>query len=141
MLAVVLGLVAVLTVVAVVVSSNRQPTEFDPASPEGTVQTYLRAVFDGRSEEAAALLAADSPCGAVDLDRTYVPDPMRVVLLGTTTETDRAWVHVRIMPPDAEPLAPQESGEEQTFRLVRSGDGWALAGVPWPMFDCAGGSS
>jgi hypothetical protein len=135
-LAIVLGVVAVVAVVAVVVSTTRSAPTYDRGTPTGIVQAYLSAVIEGDHAEAAAFLAAESPCEIEDLDRAYVPEEARVVLRDSEVGPDTARVQVEVL------MSPggifDEYAEVHNFRLVKQDDDWLITGEPWPMFDCAG---
>ena len=137
-LAVALAALVVLAVAAAVVAANRPGVAIDPASPEATVQAFVRAAVDGRSREAAALLAPGSDCDATDVaDQLPMGSTPRVVLLGTETQGDSARVEVRIVYSDASgPFDPAEFTEQHTYQLVRSAGAWRLAGIPWPLYEC-----
>ena len=55
--------VVVLVLVAVLVIVFRpEPIQYDPATPEGRVQTYVRAVIDRDNDAAAALMVDEPDC-------------------------------------------------------------------------------
>lgn len=138
MLALVVAAVAVLAVVAAVISAARPAETFDTGSPEGTVQAYLRAVLDGDSAVAAEHFAPDTGCDADDLDRVFLDDPARVLLVDTELDTTTARVRVQVVRGTGGLVDPSEYTEDTTFRLVRNGDRWLLTGTPWPLYDCEG---
>ena len=137
-LAVALAAIVVLAVVAAVLAANRPGFTVDPASPEATVQAFIRAAVDGRSREAAALLAPGSDCDATHVARQVPTGPTpRVALVRTKTDGDTATVEVRIVHSDASgPLDSTEYTEQFTYQLVRSAGAWRLTGVPWPLYEC-----
>ncbi|WP_088284267.1 hypothetical protein [Kineosporia sp. A_224] len=131
----VVGLVAVLAVVLFAVT--RPAKVWDPATPQGVVQTYVTAVLAGDTVAAADLLAPGSPCAATDLDRTFLDRDTRVDLVGSTVQGTQAQVRVRVgVDPGADPLG--DNGEERTFRLTRTTSGWRIDGIPWPLYECTG---
>jgi len=137
---VVMALVALaVALVAIAVYAVTRPVKvWDRSTPAGTVQAYVTAVLDGDTVAAAGLFAADSPCAATDLDRAVVPGETRVDLIGTDVQGTQAQVRVRVVvDPGADPLGG--GGEERTFRLTRTGAGWRIDGIPWPLYDCSGG--
>ena len=137
-LLVVLALVAVVAVVAGIVSATRDTQQYDRSTPEGVVQAYLTALVDRDQEEAAELLADDSPCAVDDLDEVDIGDDMRVVLRDTETEGGSASVDVEVVMNSGAVFGGSEWSERHTFRLVRQGDAWRISGTPWPIFECGG---
>ena len=92
-LAIVVGGIVVLAVVAAIFSATRPASSFDQATPQGTVQAYLRAVFKGDHEEAARFLDPAGSCDVEDLDRNGTVDSPRVVLRETSTQADSSTGH------------------------------------------------
>lgn len=134
-LAIVVGLVVLVTVLVGVLAANRSATEYDRATPEGVVQAYVEAVLDGSFEVAADLLSEDSPCDVGDLDSNYLPEYDRVVLLDSEVDGDSARVEIEAVTVEG-PFGAFDYGERHTFRLERSGTEWRITGRPWPMFEC-----
>lgn len=133
--AVVLGLVAALALVLYAVT--RPAKVWDPATPQGVVQTYVTAVLAGDTVAAADLLAPTSPCAATDLDRAFLGRDTRVDLVGSTVQGTQAQVRVLVaVDPGPDPLGG--NGEERTFRLTRTTTGWRIDGIPWPLYECTG---
>lgn len=136
-LAMVVGGIVVLAVVAAIFSATRPATSFDQATPQGTVQAYLRAVFKGDHEEAARFLDPAGSCDVEDLDRNGTVDSPRVVLRETSTQADSSRVTVRVVrSSEGGPFDTYEATEDHTYRLTRSGGRWVLTGTPWPLYDC-----
>lgn len=134
-LAVIVALIAVIAVVVVVISLNRPGANYDKNSPEGVVQSYLSAVFDGNYDEAENYFEENSKCEASDLDRAYITKNIRVDLLDTDITDDKARIKIQIEYPSGAPLDNYYT-EEQVFRLVDEADQWKIAGIPWPLYDC-----
>lgn len=139
-LGIVVGVIAVIGIVAGVLSATRQVPQYDRGTPEGVVQAYLTAVIDGDHQDAVELLAEESSCTVEDLDRAYVPDDVRVVLRDTEVDGETAQVKVDVVMSSGGPLESSEYGEEHTFRLTRAGGDWLIAGEPWPMYECNKGN-
>jgi hypothetical protein len=135
-LAIVLGVVAVVAVVTLVVATSRAPRTYDRSTPQGVVQAYLEAVVAGDLTEAAGYLAPGGTCDIDDLDRTSVPDGVRVVMRDTETDGDRAQVAVDVVTTSDDLFGGSEYTERHTFRLGKDGQDWRVQGVPWPMYDC-----
>jgi hypothetical protein len=136
-LAIALGAIAVLAVVAAVISAGRPTERFDPGTPEAAVQAYVEAALDGRSDEAARWLDPAGDCDVSDLDRAGTGmTATRVVLADSRTSGDSATVEVELVFGSGGPFDSSEYREQHTYRLTRSGGSWLLTGVPWPLYDC-----
>ncbi len=136
-LLIVVGVIVVIAIVAGVFSATRPAPKYARGTPEGVVQAYLSAVIDGDHQEAAKLLAGESPCEVADLDQAYVPDEVRVVLRDSEVDGDTAQVVVDVVVSSGDLLDGSEHAEKHTFRLTRAGGGWLITGTPWPMFECS----
>lgn len=137
LMVVVAGIVLV-AVVAAVLAAVRSGPSYGRGTPERTVQRYLTAILEGDSSTAAGLLAEDSPCAEEELQQTYRPEDVRIVLAGTTEGGDTARVQVEIVHSDSG-LFLEEYDEEHVFELTRSGQDWRIEGAPWPVYECMGG--
>lgn len=138
-LATIVGALVAVVVAVAVVAATRPPPELDVGTPQGIVQAYVRAVFDGEIAEAAGHITAESECGVEDLERARAADSARVVLLDTRVDGDSASVEVEIVHSGGSgPFDGYEWSEETTFSLIRSGGTWQLTGEPWPLYFCRG---
>ncbi len=137
-LAIALGAIIVLAIIAAVVSAGRSAPQFAAGSPEATVQTYLDAALDGRHADAARLLDPSGDCGVEDLERASYPGlgRTRVVLLDSSVESTSATVEVEVVFSTGDAFSGSEYTETHTYRLMRSGSTWVLAGTPWPLYEC-----
>lgn len=139
-LAIVVGGIALVALVAAVLAATRSEPEFDPATPEGTVQGYLQAVFDEDEDEALSYLAVDTACDRDDFRGVVTSESARVVLRGAEVDGDVATVEVEIAYTGGQgPFDTYEWSEDQTFELEREGDSWVLVGEPWPLYFCREG--
>lgn len=110
----------------------------DPGTPEGTAQGYLRAVVDGDRREALEYLtpelreACRHPAG-----RMWVPESARITLAGTHVDGSSAEVDV-VVTRFGEPglFGATADSHDVTLYLERSGEGWAIATAPWPLWTC-----
>lgn len=134
-LAVIVGLIILLVALVAVISSTRSPLVINKANPTWAVQSYLKAVLSGRNADAAKMISPESECTVADVDRTYVVENSRVVLLGSTTNGNTAEVHVRVEFPMNDPFG-DSSTEDHVFRLTDSNGNWLLTGIPWPLYNC-----
>lgn len=139
-LAVVVGVLVLLAVVAGVVSATRDREDLPAGSPEAVVQDYVAKIYDGDVDAAATRLAADSACTVEDLSDAYAEPAARVVLRDSSVEGRRATVRLDFVHGTDGPFQ-SEWTQEETFRLVREDGsaGWAITGVPWPMPGCGAG--
>lgn len=134
-LTVVIGLIIIAVAIVTILSSTKSAVVIDRSTPAGSVQVYLRAVFAGKNAEAAKMLSTESVCTVTDIDRAYIVDTARVLLVDSTTEGTTAEVRVRVEIPSDGPLGDFMT-EDHTFRLVNSGGTWFITGIPWPLYDC-----
>lgn len=134
-LALAVGLIIVLVAVAAVVSSTRSTLVIDKSKPAWAVQNYLKAFLSGRNADAAKMISPESECTVVDVDRAYIIDNARVVLISTNTNGNTAEVRVRVEYPLNGPFG-DSSTEDHTFRLTDSNGSWMLTGIPWPLYNC-----
>jgi len=134
------ALVAVLALVAGIVSATRHAPSYQPGTPVAVVQAYLAAVIDGDHETAAAQLSTESPCTVDDLDRSTLTEGVRVVLRDSRIDGDTAQVRVDVVRSTGGPLDLSEYSEKVTFRLTRAGGAWLITGSPWPMYECGKGA-
>jgi sugar lactone lactonase YvrE len=134
-LVIVIGLIVVAFAIVTVLSSTKSAVVLDRATPAGSVQAYLKAILVGKNAEAAKLLSPDSVCTVTDIDRAYVVDTARVVLVDSTVKRATAEVRVRVEIPSGSPLGDVMT-KDHTFRLVNSEGAWLVTGIPWPLFDC-----
>ena len=132
--------VVVLVLVAVLVIVFRpEPIEYDPATPEGTVQTYVRAVIDRDNDAAAALMAKDPECKPDPYPR-FGNESVRVSLGKVEIDGDRASVEVRITTSGGNaPFDRYEWTEEDRFFLDREAEGWRIDIAPWRFTICREG--
>jgi hypothetical protein len=143
-LAIALGAIVVLAVVAAVISANRPTAELEPGSPEATVQAYVGAALDGKVDEAARWLDPSGDCDVDDLTHTSSSGTptVRVVLVDSATEGSgegsTATVQVELVYSSGGPFDTSEFSDKHTYHLKRSGSTWVLTGVPWPLFGCTG---
>ena len=124
-----------LAAVAALLTSSQETKEYSTSSPEGVVQMYLRDVIDGKNEDAIRFLSQDSLCDATDLDRSWMPENVRVNLRETRIEGERAFVDVAADISSGGPFDDYYT-ENHTYRLARENGAWKILGIPWPMYSC-----
>jgi hypothetical protein len=129
------AVIALAAIIALVMSVTRSDRAWDRSTPEGAVQAYLQAVQSGDNAQAATWFASDSECTVRDLDMAFAPRDVRVDLVSSEITGQTARVVIEIAWGTPGPF-DRRMGEEQTYRLVRSGDRWLLSGIPWPVYAC-----
>ncbi|MFK5634131.1 MULTISPECIES: hypothetical protein [unclassified Ornithinimicrobium] len=134
-LAIAVGALLLLAVVAALVSVRRPAVQFDAGTPEATVQSYVQDILDGDLQGAASLLDPEGGCTVDDLERGEFQEPARVVVTNSSAQDETARVMVDLVYGEG-PFAGQEYASNETFRLVRADSGWLIAGQPWPAYFC-----
>ena len=134
-LAVVVGVLVLVALVAGVISATRDRPELPAGSPEAVVQDYITRVYADDLEGAVALLDPAGSCTVDDFQFAFVDRAARVVLRDTRVDGDRATVRVGMVRPAGGPLG-DEFTQEETFRLSRAGERWVITGDPWPIYGC-----
>lgn len=134
-LAIVIGFVIIAVAIVTVLSSTKSAVVIDRTTPAGSVQVYLKAILAGKNAEAAKMLSPDSVCTIDDIDRSYIVDTSRVLLVDSTISGTTAEVRIRVEIPSGSPLGDFMT-EDHTLRLGNTNGTWLLTGVPWPLFDC-----
>jgi hypothetical protein len=134
------GAVVLLAVLAGVVVANRAAPALDPGTPEGVVQKYLKAVFDGDYPVAAGLLAPSSGCDVSDVAAAYVPESAQIVLDNTAVDGDHAVVTVDVTEGSGEsPFGSTGYSHKERITVQRdSGHSgvWKITGSPWLLTPC-----
>lgn len=124
-----------LAAVAAYLTASQETKEYNPSSPERIVQMYLRDVIAKKNEGAVQYLAQGSNCDATDLDRSWMPENVRVNLRETRMEGNRAFVDVAVDIASGGPFDDYYT-ENHTYRLIRENSAWRILGIPWPMYSC-----
>lgn len=143
-LAIGVAAVIVVAVVSAILASTRDPVELPAGSPEAVVQAYLRAVADGDTDQASALLSeelesrCDEESVGMPLRRFPGDGPsFRAELLDVEQEGDTARVEVRITEFTGEPpLGNPGYDHFETYELVRENGDWRIDAFSWPYEHC-----
>jgi len=136
-LAIFVGAVVLLAVLAGVVGANRATPDLKPGTPEGVVQEYLKAVFAGDYPAAASHLSPSLGCDASGLAASYVPESARIVLDHSDVNGDHAVVTVNVT--EGTGGGPFDSGGySHTERLTvqRESGVWKITGSAWLLSSC-----
>jgi hypothetical protein len=124
------GVVAV--VALVVIGLNRGPANFDPETPEGTVQAYLDALARSDFDTASSYWATNG-C----IPQSNVPTmgtDVSAALVSTDGNDIQANVVVRITESSADPLNGLNEHEEW-FTMINEGGDWKIQQPSWPYWD------
>jgi len=136
-LAVFVGAVVLLAVLAGVMVANRATPALDPHTPEGVVQGYLKAVIAGDYPAAAELLSPSSGCDVSDLAAAYAPGSARIVLDRTAVDGDHAVVTVDVTEGSEDgPFGSSGSSHTERITVQREGGVWKITGSPWLLSSC-----
>ena len=95
-LAVIVIFTFALAAIAAILTSSKEARDYAPNTPEGVVQSFLENVIDGKNEDAARYFSMTSTCDATDIDRSWIPDTVRVNLTNAQIEGDRAYIDVAV---------------------------------------------
>jgi hypothetical protein len=127
----VVGVTAVVTLVAI--GLNREPEQFDPSTPEGTVQSYMAALVDGDFETAAEFWAADG-CMPRSIEPTGGAPDVAATLVSVDGNDEDSTVVIGITDNAADPVDGIYEYQEW-FTLVKEKDGWKIRQPSWPYYD------
>ena len=134
-LAVIVVLTFSLAAVAAILTSSKEAKNYAPNTPEGVVQLFLKNVIEGKNEDAARYFSMTTTCDATDIDRSWIPDTVRVNLTNTQIEGDRAYIDVAVDMNQGQLFGDMYT-EKHNFRLVRESGAWKILGIPWPLYSC-----
>ena len=134
-LAVIVVLTFSLAAVAAILTSSKEAKNYAPNTPEGVVQLFLKNVIEGKNENAARYFSMTTTCDATDIDRSWIPDTVRVNLTNTQIEGDRAYIDVAVDMNQGQLFGDMYT-EKHNFRLVRESGAWKILGIPWPLYSC-----
>lgn len=136
--------VVLVAVIAVIVTSVREPPTLPEGSPEATVQRYLQAVADGDRDAALETYSPDVRRRCEEQDAAHRPPfpAERMSFDADLSEVrevddDLVEVEVRITEFSGEP--PFGGGgydHTEAFRLERVDGTWAITEAFWPYYLC-----
>lgn len=136
-LVVVLSIVAVLVVAALIaVFARGAAPQFDPSTPEGTVQAYANAVVSNDLEAARAMHVASHTDEGCIPSFGWSTISLRLALVDTQISGDSAVVTVTVTEGYSGPFSGDYSYDDR-FELVRgSGGEWFVSVAPWNLQVC-----
>jgi len=135
------GVITVLILlVSGIIIATAEPEVFDPASPEGVVQTYFTALADGDLETAEAMLTPELVAACKDRqndDNRFPPEmrwptDQRILLDNVMIRGDRAEVEIRIVSHnDGGPFDVDRYEYTEIVVLTRSAGNWRITNNEW----------
>lgn len=134
-LGIILAAIAVIVALALVLALQ-PPKQFDPGTPEATVQGYLQAVIDDDAARAATFMTRDlvKSCGP-DLNQIQRgPDSFRAVIVDTRFFDNSVSVEVELTEGSSGGVFGDSYEFVETLTLEKSGEDWLIAAVPWPIY-------
>jgi hypothetical protein len=140
---VVVGLFVVIVALGVIAALNGGggQDQFEPGTPEYTVQEYFQAIIDDRPTDALNLVDDELRCD----DRfLYELNVSRVVLDSLTYNADNTEATARVQVTQSWGngiFGPDESTFVETIHLAITDDEgdtgeWRISRSPWPYFEC-----
>lgn len=132
-------LLLAILVAAAIIGSRQGEADFDPTTPEATVQRYVKAVAD---RQATAVLDTFTDtlrerCNGTLGGSLYFPSLSRASLAGSTVSGSRATVEVLVTEDNGGGLFdPGGTTSRQQIVLTQTAAGWRISEVPWPFFAC-----
>jgi hypothetical protein len=124
-----------LAAAAALLASSQETREFSSNTPEGVVQMYLRDVMDGKNEDAARYFSSGTTCNASDIDRSWMPENIRVNLVNSRIESAKAFIDIAVDISSGGPFGDFYT-EKHTYRLAQEDGTWKILGIPWPLYSC-----
>lgn len=125
------GVAVVIALVAI--GLNREPEQFDPDTPEGTVQSYIAALTAGDFETAATYWADDG-CRPESHEPTGGAPDISATLVRVDGSDQDATVVIGITDNSTDPVNGIYQWEEW-FNLVREEGEWRIVQPSWPYYD------
>jgi hypothetical protein len=120
-----------LVVVALVASGLlRETPDLDPATPEGTVQAYLEAVFAGDQEAAGGY--TEGECDP-NLGPGVPVDGVSASLVSVEGDDSQATVVVKLAQPSQDPIGGLIEWPEW-FTLINHDGNWVIQQPVWPYY-------
>lgn len=135
-LALLVGAVVLLAVLAGVMVGRRTTPNFDPNTPEAVVQEYLKAVIAGNYPGAAKLISPSSGCSAPDVATAYVPGAAQIVLDHTDVNGDHAVMTVDVTEGSGDDPFGSGYSHAERITLQQEGGVWKITGSPWLLPSC-----
>tara|TARA_Y100000294_G_C8540649_1_gene331024 strand:+ start:161 stop:694 length:534 start_codon:yes stop_codon:yes gene_type:complete len=134
----------VLLLVSVVVALTERETDFEPGTPEATIQQFLKAMGQSEYESAYGMLASNLQvdCGPEQMftARFAYDDRFennRVTLEETHRIGESTFVTLRITEFRSDgPFGSSESSHEQRYALKSENGDWRFSEFPWPLYNC-----
>ncbi|MEL0626366.1 hypothetical protein V6245_05335 [Salinibacterium amurskyense] len=134
-LAVILSVIAAIVVIAIVVVFTRGgPTDIDPSTPEGVVQSYSRAMVASDFETARSFVSAGVLDECDEADRNPLQG-LRMTVISTTIDGTTAVVKVSLEQGSGS-FGGSSYSYDDLFTLVDEGGDWKISTTPWELTYC-----
>jgi hypothetical protein len=131
----ILSIIAAIVVIALVVVFTRGgTTDVDPATPEGVVQSYSRAMVASDLESARDFLSSDVRDSCDRADPTTIQG-LRMTVISSTVNGDSAVVRVTMDYGDGA-FGGSSYAYDGVFSLVRERGVWTIESTPWELTLC-----
>jgi len=131
----ILSIIAAIVVIAfVVVFTRGGPADVDPATPEGVVQSYSRAMVASDYETARGFLSSDVLANC-DRAEPNTIQGLRMTVISSKVNGDTAVVRVSMERGSGE-FGGSGYTSEEAFTMVREGGLWKVISTPWELALC-----
>ncbi len=131
----ILSVIAAIVVIAIVVVFTRGgPTDIDPSTPEGVVQSYSRAMVASDFETARTFVSADILDGCEEADRSPLQG-LRMTVISTTIDGTTAVVKVALEHGSGS-FGGSSYGYDDLFTLTEEAGDWKVSTTPWELTYC-----
>jgi hypothetical protein len=136
-IAVAIGVIVVASVIVAVTLDDTE-TEFEPGTPEATVQAYFRAVQDRDVEAAFGQFTGElaARCLAEDFRRATFETDISVRIRETRIRDSVAEIEVRVAIRGGESPFGDGYDTEELIVLEQEDGEWRISEPPWPLWWC-----
>jgi hypothetical protein len=129
-----IGVAAVVALTVVALSGR----DYDPSTPEGAAQGWVRAVTTDDHEAALTYLDPALGCTLSDFRYVWWSPSAAVRIESISGDASRTVVEVTIKDRQMPVPGDLAGGMREYLVMARHGDRWLLTEVPWPLYSCEG---